>query len=329
MNILMGNNTLSLLAGSETWTETLAKQFKWLGHNVTVFSTDLGMIATKLEAVGVKCINKVQTKSGVKPFSFVLESSAGGEYDVIICNHNQITKDLHAAFPQTPIIATIHGPLHKGENGDIWPEHPVTEFKVNQYVGVSEEIQHILKADYGIESCIIRNFIDLKRFKKPEKINEKPKKFLINSNYYGPQDPITQIIKAVADHYQGELMAVGTNFSQTYEVWDVVSNCDVVVGMGRSLLEGMAAGKLAICHGRWGTGGVVTPESYEAIRNQNFSGRNSKGQFMSPEEMIAVIDKAYTQENIDEIYEIVKKEHDVVVNAQQYLELAQSLIIKQ
>lgn len=328
MKILMGNNSLSLLAGSETWTETLAKQFQKLGHQVTVYSPHLGLIATKLEAAGIKCTNQLETESGIKPFSSVFVEEAGRNFDVIICNHYEITKALHQAYPNLPIIATVHGILHQSENSEIWPEHPVTEFKVDQYVSVSEEVQEVLKRDYQLESIVIRNFIDLERFKKIGKIKKKPEVMLINSNYWGVEDPINHVIKEVANHYKAKLMGVGVSFAQTYEVDEVMRDADVVFGMGRSILEGIAMGKLAVCHGRWGTGGVITPANYEEIRVKNFSGRNSGGQLWMPQDIISYIDKAFTQENIDAMHKIMKKEHNVEIAAKKYLEIAEKLTTK-
>ena len=329
MQILMGNNSLSLLAGSETWTETLAKQFQKLGHQVTIYSPHLGLIATKLEAAGIKCTNQLVAESGVKPFNPVLEESIGNNFDVIICNHYEITKTLHQTYPKLPIIATVHGVLHQDPNtNQIWPEHPVTEFKVDQYVSVSEEVQEILKRDYTLDSVIIRNFIDLERFKKTGKIKKKPDTFLVNSNYWEVTDPINQVIKEVANHYEAKLMGIGVAFAQTYEVDEILQDVDVVFGMGRSILEGVAMGRLAVCHGRWGTGGVITPENYEEIRAKNFSGRNSGGQLWMPQDIIAYIDKAFTQENIDAMHKIMKREHNVEVAAKKYLEIAQQLIEK-
>ena len=124
MRILLGNQTLSLLAGSETWILTLAKALKDLGHEVTAFSPDCGLIATKIGAFGVECVNDVKgSDNSAMQFSPVL-TEGEDDFDVIICNHNQITKYLHERFPNTPIIATVHGILHKDpKSGEIWPEH--------------------------------------------------------------------------------------------------------------------------------------------------------------------------------------------------------------
>ncbi len=54
MRILMGNNTLAMLAGSETWTYALACQFKKMGHFVACYSPELGIISDKLREQGIR-----------------------------------------------------------------------------------------------------------------------------------------------------------------------------------------------------------------------------------------------------------------------------------
>ena len=65
MKILIGNQTLSLLAGTETATYTLAKQLKKLGHKVQCFSPELGIISEELEKEGIKS-SEIIPSSGLK-----------------------------------------------------------------------------------------------------------------------------------------------------------------------------------------------------------------------------------------------------------------------
>lgn len=326
----MGNNTLSLLAGTETWTETLAKQFKKMGHEVTAYSKQLGFIAMQLEGAGIHCIDSVQTASGMKAFDFRLTQPEGGNYDLIVCNHYEVSLELRQAFPDVPMIVTIHGIIHKGPNGEIFPEHPATSLKNVRFVAVGEEVQELLRNDYALESTIIRNFLDLERFKVVEGTDirrEKPEIFLVNSNYWTVDDPINEVIKEVADHYGAQLRCVGTGFGvQSYEMNELLADADVVFGMGRSVLEGMAMGKVAVSHGRFGTGGVLTPETYPKIRHFNFSGRNSGRQLAVPADLIAAIDAVYSsRDHFDWCIKTSREEHNVEKAAEAYLTLGETL----
>lgn len=340
MKILIFNNTLALLAGSETYTLTLATELKRLGHDVTSYSPHLGLIATKLEALGIKCVSELvgENKAQIRPFNPILEEEEG-KFDIAIGAHYDRTKEVREKFPNLPIIAICHGILHGNkETGEIYPEHPVTNIKNIQYVAVSEEIQDLLKLEYGIESMLIRNFFDLEKFKPSEAPIEKIKTIMVSSNYWGVESPINQVIKEVADHYQARFIGVGANFVTTSETHEVMKDADVVFGMGRSVMEGFCMGKIAVVHGRWGTGGVITPESYEELKKTNFSGRKYYPEtiaeplvqpLLSSEEIINQINAALlSTEHFSKTQEIAKMKHNVRISVQAFLGAAERLIKK-
>ena len=309
--VLLGNNTLDSLAGSETWLYTLATELQRRGHSVVAFSPLLGQIAGRLEAVGISCVSSLDDTD---------------EPDIVVCSHHDITIDLHERFPRVPIIATVHGTKHRDlRDQQLLPEHPVTEFTVDQYVSVSEEVQELLHV-YGIASLIVRNFFDLTRFSwSPIPPNGFPRTFVINDNYSTRQDVEVEVIKQVAAHYDATLRLVGASFEQTWGIEDVLRQSDVVVGMGRSVLEGFCMGKVALVHGRWGTGGAVTQDNYDLLKQTNFSGRNSNGRLASPEEIIEMIDKAFAQPQLEWQRAVVLENHDVRTAAPTILEHAQRL----
>jgi hypothetical protein len=329
LKILLGNNTLSLLAGSETWTYTLALQLKAMGHHVACFSPSLGVISNKLQDAGIKCYD-VLSSSGMEPFSYVLEEKVSHEYDVIIANHWHIVEYLRNQFPRTPIVQTVHGIIHfmedeKGEQIKA-PEHPALESGVNHYVAVSEEVQELLKKDYGVESTVIRNFFDIKKFSELKAPNETPQKFLINTNYADANDPAVKSVREAARQLGAKCIALGENFTQTFDVTRAIEDADVVFGMGRSVLEGVAAGRLGIVHGRWGTGGVITESDIQNIRSFNFSGRNSPyKEPASADEIIALVNKYYRPSVLSWGKDYIAREHNVVFAAQAYVDLAREL----
>lgn len=329
LRILVANNTLSLLAGSETWTKTLALQLKKMGHHVDAFSPQLGTISNDLEEAGIKCYPEMAT-SNVKPFSFVIEEKRDYSYDVIIANHNHIVDYLREQFPDTPIISTIHGIIHLvpdalGKQVRA-PEHPALEANVNQFVAVSEEVKELLQKQYGIDAMIVRNFFDLEKFKADRPTSPGgPKAILLNTNYASSDDDEVKVIKAVAKHYGAKMMAVGENFSLSKDTMKAIEDADIVVGMGRSVLEGVAAGRLGIVHGRWGTGGIVCADTIEQLRSFNFSGRNSGGTYWTVEDFIREIDRHYSLDTIDWGMNYMRREHNVEFAAEVFIQTARML----
>lgn len=328
LKILLANNTLSLLAGSETWTKTLALQLKAMGHEVTCFSPSLGVISDQLTEAGIKCYAEIHT-SKIKPFSFILEETASHNYDVIIANHNHIVKYLREQFPKTPIISTIHGVIHTYENGSMAPEYPAVDSNVNQFVAVSEEVRDLLKSAYGIESVIVRNFFDIEKFSSLGIARPAPKQFMINTNYLSKDDKVIQSIRDASKHFGARVAAIGENFTLSNDVTKAIEDSDVIFGMGRSLLEGMAAGRLGICYGRWGMGGVLNESTVKEIRFFNFSGRNSDQTLdlnVSAEDIIKMIEENYNPETLNWSAEYVARDHNVVFAADEYVRIARELI---
>lgn len=327
LNILLGNNTLAMLAGSESWTLTLALALKRLGHNVECFSPELGIIAEQLREAGIKCHDRIYN-SGVRPFSFVLEEESRYEYDAIIANHNHIVAFLRERFPKTPIISTIHGIIHfMDDRGKqvMAPEHPALESGVQQFISVSEEVQDKLKEDYELDSLILRNFIDTKHFKPGKKFNKKPKQILFNSNYHSVGDPEVEIIREVAKHFKAKLVAVGQNFSTSDDPMNEMRASDIVIGMGRSVLEGLSAGKLGICFGRWGNAGVIHEGNIDEIRRFNFSGRSSGGTQMTAQELIAQINSTYSKKTLEWGRNYILREHNADRAAEFFVNMIKEL----
>lgn len=324
LRILLGNNTLSLLAGSETWTRTLAVGLKDAGCHVEAFSPDLGIIAQQLIRHRIPCHNEMSSGK-IKPFSTVLERVSSGEFDVIIANHCHIVEYLRAAFPKTPIISTVHGIIHEFE-GQRAPEHPALEAGVNQFVSVSEEVQNILKVKYGLDSKLIRNFLDIRQFDGIRPVSDgKPHVIVFNSNYHDSNSPEIAVLREVANHYGAKLGAIGANFAFSDNIRATLEPADIVVGMGRSVLEGVAAGRLGIVHGRWGTGGVIEESSVERLRAVNFSGRDSGGAYWDAQRFIEEIDRAYNPATIAWGVDYIKREHNVVHAVDEFLGLARML----
>lgn len=146
MKILLTNNTLTNLGGSETWVRTLSEELRLLGHQVGTY------------------------------VAYGTDVLVGGEVDnpdLAIINHNSCLNKLQGLDCKK--IFTSHGIIP-----DL--EQPVKGADI--YVSVSEEVQENLK-NKGFESVIIRNPINCDKFYSTRPINNKIKKVLFSSNYQG------------------------------------------------------------------------------------------------------------------------------------------------
>ena len=103
----------------------------------------------------------------------------------------------------------------------------------------------------------------------------------------------------------------------------ILNLADVVLGIGRSVLEGMACRKPAIVIGKRGFAGIVSPETVEEIKYFNFAGRNIStcvNTSMLADAIVKILkDPYYAQSLADFAYDFVKKEFDVNIGAE-YIE---------
>lgn len=256
LRILITNNHLFRVGGSETWTHTMAHVLAE-DHDVEVFTLEPGEFA---ETFSVPVITEVTS-----------------EYDLALVNHNTCLEAL--ADSLMPKILTCHGTWP-------WQEQPAPG--ADAYVAISEEVQAHL-GDLGYESVVVRNGIDCERF--------------------APRTPARPELTRVLSVCQGEAArdAVrdacerrGIEFDYLHhdrmlpEVEEYMDAADLVVGLGRSAYEGMAAGRAVLVYdsreySAHATDGLVTSENVEELLRCNLSGRASAAE-MTPELMDAYFD---------------------------------------
>lgn len=80
---------------------------------------------------------------------------------------------------------------------------------------------------------------------------------------------VTELAERVNAEQGGRVQHVGPRI----DLETVLADADVVLGVGRVILEGLATGKIAIISGSNGLIDVVTPDNFSALNRSNFSGR--------------------------------------------------------
>ena len=296
-NVLISNCRLGY-GGSERFLFTLAPKLKELGFNPIFYSPRLGIIANKLVEHGFAVYNTIDELPN----------------DIALI-HGQHCREIYRVFCRyynQPIISVIHGVLP-------WQESPPFLPTIQQYVTVSEEIYYKLIVGYGIEKKkvkMIRNPVDLEIFKFKENISSKPKRVLLLSHKADKNTYETVKDAAEAKGYAFEWVG-GQNAK--WNVEEYLQESDIVVTLGRGVLESLACGCFPIVFDRFGGDGAVTQESFYSFRRKNFSGRYLNKQFTSSE-LIKEFEK-YNTEDIIKLHKTVVEEHDVEVIAKGFCDL--------
>jgi len=258
LRVLIANNHLQNFGGSETFTYSLAKEFKRLGHSVDVFTFETGKISERLSDMMV---------FNPKP-----------EYDLILVSHNTCLRRLREIRGFK--ILTCHGIYHK-------LEQPI--LGANAYVSISEEVQSHLK-NKGYQSYLIRNGIDCDRFKPVDQINEKVKKVL--SLCQG--DEANSMIRDACMKIGVRFEALNRNI---FDVENKINEADLVFSLGRGAYEAMACGRDVFIFDTRGynsegkSDGFITMENVLEVLKNNCSGRRYQKEVTSSELTDIIVNK--------------------------------------
>ncbi len=300
MKILMTNHTHKYFAGSEVFTYTLAVELQRLGNEIICFSPRQGKLVEKLREEGIMVTDDL--------------SSINNDIDLIHAHHRHEALLSFARFLDRPMILVCHGILP-------WQEQPLKAgLNIYKYVAVSEEVRDHLIQNHGIDpqkTRIIRNGVDLNRFYCKQPINPGLKHLLILSNHFPEQQ--LSIIKEACKSKGIIVEKVGIPERIIWNVEDFINQADIVITLGRGVLEAIACKRVVIVYDYNGADGLVTPGNYLLLRQKSFSGRTNKLQY-TVDSLVGELDRC--DPNImDHLFDFAVKEHDISIIARQYLEL--------
>ena len=192
-----------------------------------------------------------------------LGSTDPTKYDGAFISHNTTARWLfrtHPDFDPRRVIQTVHGTASPLET-------PYTSRPI-KHVVVSEELRRVYP-----EYHVIMNGVDLEKFKPA-----KEKSGLLS---LCQSDEMNRMIAGVCEGMGIPFSWRDKNVNPKWDISDEINSAEITVGLGRSAIEGMAAGCSVIVadarayQGPW-IDGVVTFGSYVNLAAHNFSGRSGR-----------------------------------------------------
>ncbi|MFO0702677.1 MAG: glycosyltransferase [Candidatus Andersenbacteria bacterium] len=252
MRILVTNNSLAFKSGTSLYAYDICREILRRGHEVVVYSTQLGGVADMLRQATVPVI------SDIAALTF--------PPDVIFGMHHLETLTALLQFPGAPCLAFCHGWLP-------WEEQPLKFPRILHYVAVDDLCRERLLVEHGIPAqrvSTVRNFVDLERFQPREPLPARPRRALILSNNLTEQR-VTPAVRAACERLDVAVDVRGAEFGAIADAPEtVLPQYDVVFAKARAALEAMAVGAAVIVCDLWGLGRLVTTENYEELRRFNF-----------------------------------------------------------
>lgn len=289
MNILIANSEMeNFFGGTQTWTITMVKALRELGYNVHFTG-----------------VNRKINPLFQPEFQPLLE-----KYDLLIANGNVAFNSFRNIAPFS--ILVLHGVLPQ-------MEQPVGG--ANIMLGVSEEVQANIERHGFVCDGIVRNPIDLDKYKTSNPTKEiKTIGFLDRRRRFPFISELTK-----------EYTVIQIGNPPTTKVKEELDKCDLVVARGRGIYEAMALSKNVIVSGNnsgrnRGTelmDGFVDNETFYDFRLNNCSGRRRAIRVTSAQMFLEQIKKASIEQG-HRNRSLMEKNNDAKLIAQQIISYYES-----
>jgi hypothetical protein len=260
MKILITNNTLASLGGSEWVVVELGRALASRGHQVAACSSQIGEAGSLLKGMAIPTIPD-PFHSPFKP-------------DVIHGQHHLDTMRALCAFPDVPAIYHCHGNLPWVEEA---PVHP----RILYYVGMSSVVSDRIRLSLGLpdqDVITVPNWVDLDRFRFVRNPSQKPQNALLYLRSFDRNSwHASQLSQAFES--MGVKLDLWLPQGETREPEVLLPQYDVVLASGRSAIEAIASGCAVLPISPSACLDLVDLNNFDLFQSQNFSPRLNTGHF--------------------------------------------------
>jgi hypothetical protein len=172
----------------------------------------------------------------------------------------------------------------------------------------------------GFKNTIIGNGIDCDRFKSTKPINKKIKNILVLSNKQGVMSVLLRFVYGICKEKNINVTVLGLQFGTSQ--WNVerfINMNDLVISIGRGVLEAMACERNVLVADYFGIDGMISNKNFDEIKKNNFSGRRFK---MTPtkESVLAELEK-YDPKQGSKNRKLILENNDIKKTVENYLQL--------
>jgi len=306
MKVLITNTHLSIPHGSEIWTAAVAQELVRRGHDVYLYTSDMGDFHYQM-------LRNIPTISG--PGGWQKDENDNPEpFDFAILQHlNQIKNDKvfgEAIFdllpPSKRIILICHGTGPSAEQPV--PREGVLEDA--HYVCISEEIKNHYP-EFPWE--IVKQPIDPAWFMPPKTLLGKPERVVWAAHRFTLSDSFTDYCVK----NQIGVFATGNKLQYPHEIRDTYSKMDLVIGTGRWAYEALAAGIPCIIANRNLDLGYVTLGNVQEFEKYNMTPRHPSAHESNWEQLF----ENYHTDQVEGLRKYAENSYHVSVIVDQFMKI--------
>lgn len=252
MELIVATHQLAAPGGPQSYALTVAEHLARLGHSVTLYAREIGAMAALARE---RCLN----------VSAELDELPERAEGVIVGVDRSLAFELAGRYPDAVRVFVVHG------IDDIHLPPPV-DGVVAATVALNDRLAVRAAACVGAGEVVrMRQPVDMRRFSAGKQPAPRPARVLLLGNYHGAHGSRAQVIMDAWSRAGLSWDQVG-HPRASLAVAERMTEADIVVGYGRSIIEAMACERPAYVFDHAGGDGWVTPDSYERIEAAGFSG---------------------------------------------------------
>jgi hypothetical protein len=248
MRFVLGNRLLDHAGGTEVHLLTLAEHLQRLGHEVCLYSPELGSFADHVRTRGVDVAGRLQ--------------ELPGDCDVVFSQDTVVVYDLADRYPEAFHVFRICGDTFD------FQLPPQLTGVVDMIVALSDRYAQIAEASaVKVPVLRLRIPVDSDRLAPVAPIRARPMHAVLLGNYLERDEIVSE-----AWGRQGvEVSRVGGH-AQRFDVREALADADIVVAKSRAALDAMACGRAVYILDVFGGDGWVTQSNYAALEADHFAG---------------------------------------------------------
>lgn len=304
MRVVVSHLRLVGFGGTESYVLTIGEELERLGHEVVVYAPETGPCAEHARARGIRVVDA--------------EHDLPERCDALFAQDLVTAYSLAGRYPDAARIFVAHSPSYSVQ----FP--PQAEGACHAVVVLNDRLlRRVRGAACELPVFRLRQPIDLRRFCFQTMGLEQrdPPRVLALSNY--TNGARARMIEAACVAAGLELREVGQRAGASPAPEHEIAGAEIVISLGRGVLEAMASGRAAYVLGALGGDGWVTPDSYEALEADGFAGRGP-GEAISSERLAAELGR-WSEELGEAGRDLAVKHHAAEDHCLRLLELAEEL----
>jgi DNA-binding transcriptional regulator YdaS (Cro superfamily) len=249
MRFVLGNRLLDHAGGTEVHLLTLAEQLQRLGHEVWLYSPELGPFAEHVRRHGVEVAGELR--------------GLPGSCDVVLSQDALVVYDLAERYP-----AAFHAFRVCGDSFD-FQLAPQLDDIVDLIVVLSDRYERLARA-CAVKAPVLRLRvpIDADRLAPVAPIRRHPRRAVLLGNYMERDE----LVREAWGAHGVEVSRIGA-FEQRYDLAAALTDVDIVVAKSRAALDAMGCGRAVYVFDIFGGDGWVTPTNYVALEADHFAGQ--------------------------------------------------------